>query len=113
MVAMPQGVLRLSDDCGTRGEGAGEGEPCRHPGSLGIAYSVESRSPAAIQVAGFGRICRGFLTAIGVHAKIRGVAFDQNSYQLAPTARYILNATQVKTDPNSKSGTSKVVNAHA
>ena len=28
----------------------------------------------AIQMAGLGRICRGFLIAIGVHAKIRGVA---------------------------------------
>jgi len=37
----------------------------------------------AIQMAGFGRVSRGFLPVIGVHAKIRGVVYDQNSYRLA------------------------------
>ena len=31
-------------------------------------------------MAGFGSIFCGFLAAIGVHAKIRGVAYDQKSY---------------------------------
>ena len=54
----------------------------RNPGTQ---YSVlRSKWPdfgEAIQMAGFGSICRGFSTAIGVHAKIGGVAYDQNSYQ--------------------------------
>ena len=35
----------------------------------------------AIQMAGFGRTCCGFLKVIGIHAKIRGITYDLNSYQ--------------------------------
>ena len=47
-----------------------------HPDFRGLAQRIEPiQVPGeAIQMAGFGRICRGFSTAIGVHAKIRGVA---------------------------------------
>jgi hypothetical protein len=50
-------------------------------GVLELGRALDLGGPAAIQVTGFGRICRWFLTAIGVHAKIKGVAYDQESYQ--------------------------------
>jgi len=47
-------------------------------------------------MAGFERIRRRFLTAIGVHAKIRGVAYDQNSYQFFNKPHdYILAIIQI------------------